>query len=62
MDLLMLVGQVLVQGGMGGLPGKNGFGGFGGPGGKGGPGLKWQTKKEETKVDNKGQKKVEVVT
>lgn len=54
MDLLLLLGPILVEGGSGGKPGKNGRGGCGGPGGRGGSSYTYSTTTTSTYRDSNG--------
>lgn len=54
MDLLLMLGPILVEGGCGGSSGRNGRGGSGGPGGPGGSGHSWTTTRTEHYTDANG--------
>ena len=54
MDLLLLLGPILIQGGKGGRAGVNGSGGAGGMGGMGGASYSWTTTSHHTQTDGQG--------
>ena len=54
MDLLLLLGPILIQGGKGGRAGVNGSGGAGGMGGMGGASYTWTTTSHHTTYDGQG--------
>lgn len=54
MDLLMMMGSILVDGGLGGKAGRNGSGGKGGRGGSGGSSYSWTTTTTSYSTDTDG--------